>query len=86
MRVQKLTGADAEKQQQFADWLLSVGEGNNYINNDSDIQLPKEIIHNSKSIDEFVSTVFEDISTRCNDNDYVIKRAILTSKMSMLML
>ena len=80
MRVKKLSGADASKQQEFADWLLQIGEGKNFINNENDIELPQNIVHNSNNLNEFLSTVFEDLNSRYAEKDYVINRAILTSK------
>jgi ATP-dependent DNA helicase PIF1 len=80
MRVLQLHTTDVNKQKVFSEWLLSVGEGKNFINDECEIELPKEIIHKNTNIDDFIVSVFGNLNENANNRDYVTERAILTKK------
>jgi hypothetical protein len=80
MRVLQLHITDVDKQKVFSEWLLSVGEGKNFINDEGEIELPQEIIHKNTNIDDFILSVFGNLSENAKNRDYVTERAILTKK------
>src|SRR5438270_10509732 len=84
MRLQRAENQpDAAEQKEFADWLLEVGEGriptirgleNNII------RLPNDIILPSQNINDLINFVYSNLTTNYFNPQYLVKRAILTSK------
>ena len=80
MRVIGLRGADAKLQQDFANFLIQIGEGIN--NNEQDeVILPSEIVSQSKNVDDFLSTYHFDIKEKYNDSNYVIDKCLCAARM-----
>ena len=74
---------DVTEQENFAKWLLKVGEGRipTIINglDDNIIQLPNDIVLSSQNINDLIHFVYPDLSTNSNPK-YLVERAILASK------
>ena len=57
---------------QFADWLLEVGEGRNFIDGTEFINLPQSIVHNSNDVCGFIDYVFGDLNSNYQNMQYII--------------
>ncbi len=73
---------DAIEQEQFAKWLLEVGEGRISTINGLEsgvIRLPNDIVLPSQEINDLISFIYPNLSTYSNSK-YLVERAILTPK------
>ena len=80
MRLQRLGGRDAAEQQQFADWLLRVGNGTEpeyAAISPHAIRLLDSIVAPSENVDDLIARIFNDPS-RFNDAHYLNERAIIS--------
>jgi ATP-dependent exoDNAse (exonuclease V) alpha subunit len=73
---------DAIEQEEFANWLLKVGEGqiptiDGLANNI--IQLPNDIVLQSQNINDLIQLIYPNLSINSNPK-YLVERAILTPK------
>jgi ATP-dependent DNA helicase PIF1 len=77
-----------EKQQEFMDYLLKIGDGkektiklltNSNMNEDV-IEIRDSMLSKSTNLDEFIDEVYPNISNTTIDADYALERTILTPK------
>lgn len=84
IRVQQAALTNTEqaiKQQEFADFLLSVGNGSQTTTPDLDlIELPLDMCCPTDNIDDLISIVYQDLHNNFADHNYMCARAILTPK------
>ena len=80
MRLERLTGADADLQRAFSNWLLTVGNGTAPTFpriSPCAIQLPSPIVARSESIEDLINDIYGD-RARLADPAFLIERVILT--------
>ncbi|CAG8817931.1 10873_t:CDS:1, partial [Gigaspora rosea] len=82
MCLQQMHGPDAAENCEFADYLLRIGESKEpiYPNIGQDyIRLPDDIVL-CGDLQELITHTYGDLTTRYNDHQYILERAIFTTK------
>jgi ATP-dependent DNA helicase PIF1 len=91
MRVQRLLqdgdAANAQRQQQFADWLKGIGEGTERVyevHGEEAIRIPDDVCCGGKdgTVDDLIEEIYGNLMTIHDDaarTEYIISRAILTT-------
>lgn len=81
MRVEhaaKEDGAHRETLQQFAEWLLALGDGRLEQDEEGRVALPPEMcLDEGADMQELIDWVFPDLATRSGDVEYIAERAVL---------
>jgi ATP-dependent DNA helicase PIF1 len=86
MRLLRNSGdADIEKQTNYADWLLQLGEGKitgiRSHSGSTIIQLPQEmVLPPDANIENLISSVYPDLPVNIGNGQYLVERAILCPK------
>lgn len=78
MRVRRLQGDDAARQQAFADYLLRIGEGREPTRGDTDYVELQRAVCDTDSADELVAAVYGDLSQV--SGDVLVNHCILAPK------
>lgn len=80
--LQNANAINAYEQQEFAKWLLELGEGKlPVVESDTDIvRLPDDIALPSENVQDLIDFVHADIATQHATPDYLVNRAILAPR------
>jgi hypothetical protein len=76
-------GAEAAAQQDFADYLLRVGEGREPVVaelGEDVIRLPDSIVLPTEDVDALIDEVYGTDAAKWSDKEFIVGRAILTPK------
>jgi ATP-dependent DNA helicase PIF1 len=74
----------AQKDPNFADFLLRIGGGTEEVNKDDEVLLPEDLwipyIGDNKDLDAFIDWVFPKLDENKTDSNYITSRVILSIK------
>jgi hypothetical protein len=74
----------AQKDPWFAEYLLRIGDGSEKVNNEGDVELPKELCVSysgqDHDLDALIDFVFPDLEDNKLDSSYITSMVILSTK------
>jgi len=83
MRIKKLEGEEAKIQQEFASFLINIGNGTEKtttVENEEYIRVPDKMATKTENIEELIDEIYPNIGLHIGDAQYLSGRAILTTK------